>query len=134
MDEKYSVFIARLCMNPYTGKRSRMGINMDKQKISFSSNGGDSGNYPLMEHRGTEYGISPTGRITERENQPSGKMVRINFFWIRCILAICLFAAVVLADYNHVQYRGYSVSDIQNMLKDYTFVEKAESFLAKYMQ
>lgn len=46
-------------------------------------------------------------------------------FWLRCIVAMMLFALLVLSDCNHWTYKGFSAADVKKEISDTVFLEKA---------
>lgn len=57
-----------------------------------------------------------------------------GMFWLRCMIAMALFACVVLADYNHASYNGITADTIREQLADTGMLDSVKAFLVKYIQ
>lgn len=70
----------------------------------------------------------------DREDAAWQREFHSGLFWLRCMIAMALFACVVLADYNHASYNGITADTIREQLADTSMLASVKAFLVKYIQ
>lgn len=99
----------------FSKDRKRTGIRMMNQKDNNRTKGRNHENRDRKEE------------TVERE-------FHSGMFWLRCMVAMALFACVVLADYNHASYNGITADTIKEQLADTGMLASVKAFLVKYIQ
>lgn len=82
-----------------------------------------------MEEKNRNHKKNNSEECDDRQNEFHSGM-----FWLRCIIAMTLFACVVLADYNDLSYNRITAETIKEQIADNSMFTTVKAFLAKYIQ